>query len=200
MEIVFASRNPSKLDQFKAFFRSASFKVYSLDDVGIEGEVEESGETLEENAMLKALHAFNKLKSQKRYWIISDDTGFYINALDGLPGIKATRWAGEDKTTEEITRYTLDQLRESHNRDAKFVAVVVIISPKAEEVIVTGEVTGKILRHPRVKPQPMMPYSPIFVPDGSKKVFAQMTPNEENKISHRGIAFRKARALLENFL
>ncbi len=200
VEIVFASRNPTKMKQFRSFFRSKDFKIYSMDDVGVIGEAEENGKSLSENSMLKARYVHKRLKPKGRYWIIADDTGFYINALNGKPGIKAQRWAGDNKTTEEITQYTLNKLKNHTDRTATFATTLVIISPQGQEMIVTGEVNGTILREPRLEAQPNMPYSPIFVPEGSKKVWAQMTPAEENKLSHRGKAFLRAKKVLENFV
>ncbi len=200
MDIVFASRNPTKLEQFRSFFRSKDFQIHTMDDVKIIGEAVENGKNLAENAMLKARYVYKKLKPKGKYWILADDTGFYINALNGKPGIKAQRWAGENKTTAEITQHTLNELRGHTDRTATFATTLVLISPQGKEMIFTGEVDGVILHAPRVEAQPNMPYSPIFIPNGSKKVWAQMTPDEENRLSHRGRAFAKARQLLENFL
>ncbi len=187
MDIILSTRNPSKAEQIRAVFKNVPISVFTLADVGIEGEAIEDGSTLEENAMKKAQFAH-----RPGLWAMADDTGLFFHSLNGRPGIYAARWAGEFATTDEITQYTLKQLEGIKDRSAVFQTVVALISPSGEEKIFTGDVRGEILDAPRVKPQPKMPYSPLFVPNGSDKVWAEMTTAEENAISHRGKAFRLA--------
>lgn len=195
MHIILATRNPSKALQIKAVFDGSPLSVQTLTDAGIEGEAVEDGTTLEANAAKKAWYAHEH--NDKKSWTMADDTGIFIDALNGEPGVYAARWAG-DVPTEEITRYTLKRLEGVPDRSATFRTVVVAVSPEGIEYTFAGEVRGTILTAPRVPPQPKMPYSPLFVPDGQGKVWAEMSTEEENAISHRGIAFRKARAFLEN--
>lgn len=190
LKIILSTRNPSKVEQIKAMFAGYPVTVLTLTEAGIEGEAVEDGATLEENAMKKALYAH-----QPGTWSMADDTGLYIDALDGRPGIHAARWAG-DVSTDEITRHTLKQLEGAEDRGALFKTVVAIVSPDGEEKYFDGDVRGVILDAPRVPAQPKMPYSPIFVPEGSEKVWAEMATDEENAISHRGKAFRKTRDYL----
>ncbi|HUQ30302.1 MAG TPA: non-canonical purine NTP pyrophosphatase [Candidatus Paceibacterota bacterium] len=194
MNLILSTRNPSKALQIKALFDGSPLSVRTLADAGIEGEAVEDGATLEENAAKKAWYAHEK--SDKKSWTMADDTGIFIDALGGEPGVYSARWAG-DVSTEEITRYTLQRLEDATDRSATFRTVVVAVSPEGIEYTFAGEVRGTILTAPRVPPQPKMPYSPLFVPHGQDKVWAEMTTKEENAISHRGIAFRKARAFLE---
>lgn len=195
MNIVLSTRNPSKAEQIKAVFVGVPISVLSLTDVGIEGEAVEDGATLEENAMKKALFAHRPGE-----WSMADDTGLFIDALDGKPGVYAARWAGETASTDEITQHTLRQLEGVQDRSASFKTVVALVSPEGELKFFTGEVRGKLLEAPRVPPQPKMPYSPLFVPEGSDKVWAEMTTEEENTISHRGKAFRLTREHLLGLL
>jgi XTP/dITP diphosphohydrolase len=183
MNIILSTRNPSKAEQIKAVFAGVPISVLTLSDAGIEGEAVEDGSTLEENAIKKALFA-HRLGE----WSMADDTGLFIDALDGKPGIHAARWAG-DASTDEITAYTLKQLEGVEDRSATFKTVVALVSPGGEQRFFVGEVRGELLDAPRVKPQPKMPYSPLFIPEGSDKVWAEMTTEEENAISHRGKAF-----------
>jgi XTP/dITP diphosphohydrolase len=131
---------------------------------------------------------------------MADDTGLFIDALNGAPGIKAARWAGEAATTEEITRHTLKALENASNRSATFETVVAMVSPDGKHNFFSGKVRGIILEAPRVPAQPKMPYSPIFVPDGENLVWAEMSVEYENSISHRGKAFRQAREFLEKVI
>ena len=198
MKIILSTRNPSKAEQIKAIFAELPVTILTLDETDIEGEAIEDGSTLDENSLLKAMYAYEH--SDMSTWTMADDTGFYITALNGQPGIKAARWAGETATTDDITQHTLKLLEGANDRSAYFKTVVALISPEGDQYFFNGRVDGHILEAPRVKPQPKMPYSPIFVPQGHDKVWAQMEVDEENAISHRGKAFRMARDFLKNYL
>lgn len=196
MKIILSTRNPSKAEQIKAALHNPLLEILTLSEAKIEGEAIEDGATLEENAYKKALYAMEK--SGRQFWTMADDTGIFIKALNDEPGIKASRWAGEGKETDEITKYCLERLNGSTDRSATFETCAVLISPTLEKHVFTGKVEGKITETPRTKPQPKMPYSAIFVPDGYDKSWAEMTTEEENKISHRGKAFKKVAEFLEN--
>ncbi|MEK7552069.1 MAG: non-canonical purine NTP pyrophosphatase [Patescibacteria group bacterium] len=191
MEIILSSRNKSKIEQIKAVFSGLDIKVLSLEDAGVEGEVIEDGTTLEENALKKAVFGHKHTGA----WCIAEDTGLFIDTLDGQPGIYAARWAGKGVTTEATRDFTLKKLEgvPLHKRTATFQTVAVVVSPTGEHKFFSGEVKGKILLKPRTECQPNMPYSGIFMPDGQSKVWAEMEVEEENKISHRGKAFRQVR-------
>lgn len=191
MNIILSTHNPSKAEQIKAIFIGTNLNVLTLDEVGIAGEGTEDGNTLQENALKKAQYAFDQI--QEKTWCMADDTGIFITSLDGAPGIKAARWAGEDATTKEVMVYVLDRLKNKTDRSAKFETVVALISPEGKQHFFTGNVEGVLLESPRTKPQPKMPYSPIFKPNVSDKTWAEMTVDEENKISHRGKAFTQVR-------
>ncbi len=194
MRIILSTRNPTKAEQIRDIFKGSSIEVVTLTDVGIDGESKEDGETLKDNALKKALFAYERSDD----WTMADDTGVFIDSLNGLPGVRTSRWAGDNATTEETMAYTLKRLLGKNDRTAKFMTVVALVSPSGEEHFFTGEIRGKILDAPKTRPQPKMPYSPIFMPDGTGKVWAEMTVEEENAISHRGQAFRRAKAFLES--
>ena len=195
MKIVLSTRNPSKMEQIKEVFALSPVTVLDLDDVGVEGQGIEDGETLEHNALKKALFVH---EHRPDLWAMADDTGIFIDALDGKPGVHTAGWTGGNEDTERWTEWILEQLKEKDDRSATFETVVAIISPEGSRHLFAGKVHGVLLREPKTKPQRRMPYSPIFVPDGHNKVWAEMTLAEENSISHRGKAFRKARAFLES--
>ena len=109
MRIILSSRNISKAKQIRAALTGLSFEVLTLDDVHIMEGALEDGATLEENALKKARFAWEKTRSSKS-WTIADDTGFFIDALGGRPGIHAARWAGENVSTEDIMNFTLKKL------------------------------------------------------------------------------------------
>jgi len=195
MKIILSSNNPSKIRQIKAVFSSSPIQVLSLADAGISGEAIEDGNTLEANALKKAYFARGGLSEPE--WVMSDDSGIFITALDGEPGVHSAYWGGAGKATEQITEYCLERMRTQTDRSAIFRTVVAAISPDGTEHFFKGEVRGKLLESPRCKPQPKMPYSPLFVPDGENLCWAEMTIEHENRISHRGKAFRLAREFLE---
>jgi len=192
MEIILSTRNRSKVEQIKEVLAGLPVLVLSLDEAGVEGEVNEDGTTLEENALKKALFATR----QSGKWAIADDTGLFIDAWGGKPGIHAARWAGGGLSTEEIMHRTLKKLEglPMEERTASFKTCAVITSPDEKQTcFFTGTVRGKILTKPRTTCQPNMPYGAIFVPDGQDKTWAEMSTEEENSISHRGEAFRQVR-------
>lgn len=196
MKIILSTTNPSKAEQIKAIFNDPAITIQTLKEAGIVGEAVEDGDTLEENAEKKASYALRM--SDYKFWTIADDTGIFIRALNGEPGIKSARWAGETATTEQIMQYCLKRLDGVQNRSAFFETVVVLLSPKGDKYVFRGQVSGYLLELPRVQPQPKMPYSPLFVPQESNKVWAEMTLEEENAISHRGKAFRQVLAFLKS--
>ncbi len=195
MQVILSTRNPSKVEQAKAVFHDSSVSIISLDEAGIKGQATEDGTTLEENATKKAMFVHNQHKSG--IWAIADDTGIFIDALGGKPGVHTADWNGGNKETIKMTEWILEQLKNVFDRSATFKTAVVIISPQGAQYLFVGEVRGKILTVTREKTQPKMPYASIFVPDGSEKTWGEMTVEEENAISHRGKAFRQARNFLE---
>lgn len=195
IKIILSTRNPSKAEQVKASFNDVeNIIIQTLTEAGIEGEAIEDGISLEENAFKKAMYAYEN--SKEKCWTMADDTGLFIEALNGGPGIKAARWAGENATTSEITQYCLKQLEGKANRNAAFETVAALISPDRQKYFFTGKAEGVLLEQEKTKPQPKMPYSALFMPTGFNKVWADMTPEEENKISHRGKAFQKLKDFL----
>ena len=198
MNIILSTRNRSKVEQIKILFSDLDATVKSLDEAGISGEAVEDGTTLEENALKKAMFAWEQTVG----WIMADDTGLFIDALGGQPGIHAARWAGREAKTEDIMNFTLERLRgvPMGKRTATFMTVAVVISPDGDSRVFSGSVSGTLSTEPRTICQIDMPYSAIFIPSGQEKVWAQMSIDEENAISHRGQAFRQVRDFLSGIL
>lgn len=195
MDLILSTRNQSKIVQIKELFKNLDITLLSLDEAGIEGEAIEDGLSIQQNAFKKADYAHRK--SNGVYWTMADDTGLFIKVLYGAPGVKSARWAGEKATTEDTMNFCLKCIAGFEDRNATFRTSVVVISPTRVASYFKGEVGGRLLKEPRCVPQPQMPYSPLFIPNGSDKVWAEMSTEEENAISHRGIAFRQAIAFLE---
>lgn len=207
MKVILSTRNPSKAEQIKQMFVGMPIEIFSLDEAGIEGEAIEDGTTLQENAWKKARYALDNYKDNgdggilcsRDIWAIADDTGLFITCLDGQPGIKAARWAGETAQTHEITAHTLAKMNGTADRSAVFETYVVLMSHRGDTLVYAGKAPGTILESQRCMPQPKMPYSGIFVPDADPagRCWAEMSVEEENAISHRGKAFRQAREHME---
>lgn len=193
-ELVLASRNPSKIAQIKDIFSACpDITTLSLEEARIVGDVVEDGETLTENALKKARFAYAQSAGR---CVAAEDTGIFIEALRGFPGVHAATWAG-NISTEEIMNATLRRMYDvpKGERNAEFRTLVVLVWGEETGMVFEGSIPGKILSEPRCAPHPKMPYSSIFVPDWDKKgrTWAEMTMEEENKISHRGQAWRRLR-------
>lgn len=187
MKVLLSTGNPTKAKQIRAVFADSPVEIQTLSDLGIVGEADETGATLEENALIKA--RFAEKYGPKGHYFSADDTGIFINALDGRPGVHSKRWAGENPTSEQIRDHCLRELNDKADRSAYFRTVAVLIAPDGKVHMFEGKMNGRILHTEKVPMQPKMPYSGIFVPDSSDRVWAEYSVEEENRISHRGQAF-----------
>lgn len=188
MEIVFASNNTHKLEEVRSKLPS-EFTVLSLKDVLGDVDIPETGATLDENASIKSRYVFEKTGKN----CFSDDTGLEISALNGEPGVYSARYAGEDCSFQDNIDKVLKNLEGETNRLACFRTVISLIL-NGEEYFFEGRVDGEILSGEQGKDG--FGYDPIFRPNGFKETFAEMTMEQKNAISHRGLAVAK----LINFL
>ncbi len=193
MKVILSTRNPGKALQIQTLFAGSGIEVLTLEEAGVIGQGNETGDTIEENATIKSRFAHDQAAG---LWVMSDDTGLFIKALGGEPGAHAANWYYEGAPAEETLAYCLTRMKGIERRDATFRTHVSLISPEGEEFVFDGEAEGVILTEPRCAPQPGLPYSPIFLPKGETKVWAEMETEYENRISHRGLAFAKALAFL----
>ena len=190
-EILFATNNPGKLDEVRAMAKLDNVIVYSAQDLGLDIDPKETGETFEENARLKAMAFLGAVNSD--VWIAADDTGVMINALNGEPGVHTRRWAGYKMSDQEVRDYALEKLKEVEpaNRNAVFRSVVVL-GRRAEEVgVFEGEIKGVILNAPNLqsKAREGLAFDQIFyVPEAD-----QMLGDIEGTdfLTHRQRAFKK---------
>ena len=187
MEIVLASKNKNKIAELQMLL-SGSFgddiKVLSLDDIGFSGDIEEDGDTFEANAMIKA-----RAVAALGYIGVGDDSGLVVNALGGAPGIYSARYAGEHGDDAANNEKLLSELADKTDRSAAFVCVVACAFPSGEnDFTVRGECRGEILHE--YKGEGGFGYDPLFGCPELGKSFAELTMNEKNEISHRGVAMR----------
>lgn len=198
MKILLASHNKNKIAELEALLKTvcADAEVVSLSDVGFTDEIIEDGTTFEENALIKA-----RTGARLGYITVADDSGLMVDALGGAPGAYSARYAGEDGNTEKNNAKLLAALQgvPQDKRTAHFVSVVACVFPDGrEDIVVRGECPGEILTSPRGKTG--FGYDPLFWYAPFGKTYAEMTAEEKNSISHRGVAmqaFAKAFAKLK---
>lgn len=187
MKIVLATRNGHKMQEFGALLarRAPEVELLSLDDAGVEGDVEESGSTFYENAMIKARWG----ASHSGLLTISDDSGLMVAALGGEPGIYSARYAGRHGDDAANNALLLEKLRGVRERGAEFVCCVACAYPNGDgssDFVVQGVAQGEILCEPRGEGG--FGYDPLFWYDPLGKSFAELTPGEKNRVSHRAVA------------
>jgi len=193
--MVLASKNPHKLTEMSAILSQLGVEVVMESDVGVDVDVEETGTTFEENSFLKA----KAVMEASGLPAIADDSGLCVTALGGGPGVYSARYGGDDKGGFS-RRYelVLENLRGQLDRSAKFVSVITACFPNGDVLTARGECPGLITYSPRGEGG--FGYDPVFLVPEKKKTFAQMTAEEKNAISHRGVALQKFKVELEKYL
>jgi len=189
MKLIFASNNQHKIDELKAF-AGKEIEIVSLKDAGIDIDIPEPHDTLEENASEKSWTIF-KLTGKDCF---SEDTGLEIEALNGEPGVKSARYAGDARSFKDNIEKVLNKLANKTNRNARFRAVISVIIG-GNETQFEGICNGKIIDSPIGTEG--FGYDPIFIPDGSQRSFAEMLIEEKNQFNHRTKAAAKLVAFLQ---
>lgn len=194
--VVAATANPKKLAEIEAIVGAAGSFALLPRPAGM-ADVDETGETLEENAALKA-HATALAAGAPA---IADDTGLEVDALDGAPGVRSARFAGEDAVDADNVALLLERLAgvPDDRRTARFRTVICVARPDGQERFAEGVCEGRIVAEPRGDAG--FGYDPVFVPDdGDGRTFAEMSAAEKHGISHRGRAVRAAGERFAAFL
>ena len=193
MKIIAATGNKGKAAEIEKIFSALGFDVVTMREAGIDSEPEENGKTFEENALIKA-RAAHEIASDA--YIIADDSGLCVDALDGAPGIYSARYAGEGATDAEKINKLLSELGGKIDRAAHFETAVALITPSGEEITAHGEVHGRILTVP--EDDNGFGYDPVFYCDEIGKTFAIASDDEKNAVSHRGRALRALYEKIKN--
>ncbi|MFX3674558.1 MAG: XTP/dITP diphosphatase [Paenisporosarcina sp.] len=194
--IIVATKNKGKAKDFEAIFHPFGYNVLTLHDVANDMEIEETGNTFEENAVLKA----EALAERLQMFVIADDSGLAIDALNGAPGVFSARYAGEAKSDEANMDKVLEELSEveDKNRTARFCCALALAGPNMETKTVFGSCEGIIARE-KIGMNGFG-YDPIFFIPTIGKMMAELTPEEKGAISHRGKAIKNIESELPNLL
>lgn len=182
-KLVFVTNNKHKLAEIYAMLNN-KIQISSLKDINCDVNIPETGNTIAENALLKAEYVY------KNYQLncFADDTGLEIEAIDGAPGVYSARYAGIDQNSEANVKKVLAELKGKKNRDAQFRTVISLIID-GKETLFEGIIKGKIIEEKRGNSG--FGYDPIFMPDGYDKTFAELGEEVKNKISHRALAIKQ---------
>lgn len=180
MKIVFATNNAHKLSEVKAVLGDG-FELVTLREVGITEDIPETGATLEENASQKAHYVYDRTGLD----CFADDTGLEVEALDGRPGVRSARYAGEGHDFKANNRKLIAELEGKENRRARFRTVISLIRGGVEQQV-EGIVRGVIATEESGTEG--FGYDPLFISEGSDVTFAEMSAETKNAISHRGRA------------
>lgn len=190
MKFVFATNNDHKLKEVKALLSDIpGIEIISLGQAGINEELPETHDTLEENALEKAKYVAEKVDA----YCFADDTGLFIDALDGKPGVYSARYAGEGCSSKENVKKVLHELDGVEDRKAHFTTIIALVMDGVEYLF-GGEIEGSINK--TESGQDGFGYDPIFTPDGYDITFAEMDLDQKNKISHRALAFSELATFL----
>lgn len=195
-KIIIATNNKGKAKDFEALFGPLGYEVLTLHDVANEMDIEETGTTFEENALLKATALAEHLQTI----VIADDSGLEIDALNGRPGIFSARYAGEEKSDEANMDKVLQELEhvDPLNRTARFVCAIAVASPTNDPFTVRGTCEGIIATER--KGENGFGYDPIFFVPSLNKMMAELSPEEKGAISHRGNAIKLLAVNLKELL
>lgn len=188
--LVFATNNPHKLREIREIMPD-HVTILSLADIHCEGDIPETADTLEGNALIKAHYVYDRYG----FDCFADDTGLEVEALNGGPGVHTARYAGESQDPEANMKKMIAEMQENTNRHARFRTVIALIE-KGVEHLFTGIVDGEIATEPRGEQG--FGYDPIFIPEQTGLTFAQMGEEGKNQISHRARAVGKLLDFLQH--
>lgn len=184
MEIIFATGNRHKLEEAQQILGNR-YTLKTPADVGITEDIPETSDTIEGNALQKVQYIWDKVQMP----CFADDTGLFVDALDGAPGVHSARYAGEDKKAEDNVKKLLHEMEGVLQRDARFRCIVALIQD-GKPTLFEGKVEGVITTAPCGNGG--FGYDPVFAPKkyGCERTFSELTAEEKNEISHRGEAMR----------
>lgn len=192
LEIVIATNNPNKVEEYRQMFASISnIKLFSLKDENIHIEIEENGKTFKENSLIKA-ETISKFTNK---FVLADDSGLEIEALDNFPGIYSARFM-EGRPYKEKWAAIFEMLKNKENKNAQFHCAITFITPTKDKYIFEGIEKGYITE--KIEGENGFGYDPIFFSNSLNKTFGNATEEEKNAVSHRGKAFSQLLEFIKN--
>ena len=191
-QLLFFSNNKNKIIEIKKIFKKHNLRILSLNDLNINDEPRESGQTFEENAKIKSDYGFKKTGIP----CFADDSGICIESLNWKPGVLSKRFLNSFKNNEYCFKNVIKSIKSSGKQNAYFKTSISLTIKKNQNILFNGKIKGKI--SDQIKGDFGFGYDPIFIPKFYKKTLAQMSTKEKNKISHRSIAVKKLINFLSN--
>lgn len=192
--LILASNNAKKLRELQAILAETGVEVIPQREAGCDFEVEETGETFEENAYLKAA----AVTAATGEAAIADDSGLCVDALGGAPGVYSARFTGNHEDSDETrNRFLLEKLKDAEQRSARFVSCICCTLPNGDILRSRGECEGEILRAPRGENG--FGYDPVFFVKSAGRSMAELSAEEKNRISHRAVALMRFQKELRDY-
>jgi XTP/dITP diphosphohydrolase len=191
-KLIFATGNENKMKEIRMILADCGYEILSMKEAGIDVDIVEDGKTFEENATIKAT-AISKLAG---CLVLADDSGLEVDAMDKAPGIYSARWEGEDTPYSIKNQKIIDNLKDvpEEKRTARFVCAIAAAFPDGRVVTRRGTIEGLIAHKPAGENG--FGYDPIFYVPEFKKTTAELSPEEKNKVSHRGKALELIREVI----
>ena len=194
MKLIFATGNQGKVREIKQIMEDMDAEIVSMKEAGIDIDIEENGTTFEENALIKA----RAIAKEANTLVLADDSGLEIDYLDKAPGVLSARYMGEDTPYSVKNQHILDLLKEVRGeaRSARFVCSIAAVFPDGREFTTYATIEGEIAQ--KSAGENGFGYDPIFFVPEFGKTTAELSPEEKNKISHRGKALTMMKEILKN--
>ncbi len=190
-EIMIATSNAHKVEEFKTMLEPLGYQVKSLLDLSETIDIVENGETFQENALIKAKTIYNTLHME----VIADDSGLAVNAMNGEPGIYSARFMGRDTSYDIKNQYIIDFCKDKEDKGCQFICAIAYVDKDGNEKVFTGTVEGIVAE--RMEGKKGFGYDPLFYYPPYKTTFANVSEEQKNAISHRGRALSQFIAYLE---
>lgn len=191
-KLIFATGNEGKMKEVRMILADLGYEIQSMKEAGISSDIVEDGKTFEENALIKA----RAISRESGCLVLADDSGLEVDYLDKAPGIYSARFLGEDTSYKVKNQYIMDKLEgvPEDKRTARFVCAIAAVFPDGREYTTRGTIEGIIGYEERGENG--FGYDPIFFLPEYGKTTAELSPEEKNKISHRGNALRLMKEII----
>ena len=192
-DIILSTGNTNKVKEIKSILKGLDYKIVDKNEAGFKDlEIEETGDTLAENAIIKAKAMWRDIGKI----VIADDTGLFVDALDGKPGVYSARYAGDNSTDKENRIKLLEEMKDKTDRKARFITSIALIDEYGNEHVLEGRCEGRIAYNETGDRG--FGYDSIFIPEGYDKSFGEIPEEIKNEISHRARALEELKGFLEN--